>query len=664
MEASDLHFMYPSDLVTPKTPIWSLPSLPPPDDWFLSIDTNGANLSKYGDDYWDYSAFGYSGFNFGMHNLSNKNLKLAKIVLITVIYHPRLFPGKIISCKQTFMLLIKIAKVCDIHGILISELSRFPRLHASVSDALQRADYISDIKLLHKLRLYSDLIGFEIADEKTLAFLSAKARKREIVQHAYIPPRIWSYSIKRLNQILDEFHEIQSSVGTAFNWLSDAYRHNSLIKSIPSNYISPVAKIDKNDISKVQKLISEGRIEYDGTAYKFLTDYNIMAQIEKWTKPTRVTMSVFSGYLSFIRDTALFFIASFSIQRQSEVISLRSDCFLTEKDDRLGDIFLLVGETTKTEQDNDARWVVPETVKKAVDIAAFISKLRSRHHKEMKHNESIPLALIGREPWALGTGNSQRAAKKHICYTSYLRSFPHVFEQEEIMVTKSDWEIALSLTPNLGNRDEFGIGKPWHFSAHQLRRTSGVNMFSSQKVSVDSLQWSMKHHSRAMTLYYGKNHTNLRLNSEVETALIVESYRSVSRQLVQLVKNSTEFVRPHSKGSSSNEIINLIEENDEKKLTQLIKKGSINCRRTLLGFCMKSGACEYGGIESISKCAGTLDTGICQDAIFDRKNESRLSKLKSMYEEEISDFDTEELRLKALQHEIKAIEVYLNVIKQ
>lgn len=663
MKISDLHFMYPSVLVTPKSSIWNLPSLPPPYDWFLSYDECGREMSKYGDDYWDYSSFGYNGFNFGMHNLSKENLDLVKLVLIIVIYHPSLFPGKIISCKATFMMLIKIAKVCDQHGVLISELSRFPRIHTSVADALQRADYIADIKQLHKLRLYSDLIGFEIADKKTLAFLSSKAKKREIVQHAYIPPRIWSYSVSRLNQVLDDFLEIQSSVEKAFNWLSNAYEHNSSIKSVPSRYVSPVAKIEKNHILKMQKAIAEGRIKYNGTANDFLIDYNIMPQIEKWIKPTRITMCVFSGYLSFIRDVALFFIASFSIQRQSEVISLYSDCFLTEKDDRFGDIFLIVGETTKTDQDNDARWVVPKIVKKAVDIASFISKLRSRYFKEMEQKDSIPLALIGHEPWALGAGNSTRAVKKHICYTSLLRSYPHLFEQEETRVTESDWEIALSLTPNLGNREEFGVGKPWHFSAHQLRRTSGVNMFSSQKVSVDSLKWNMKHHSRVMTLYYGKNHTNLRLNSEVETALIVESYRSVSQQLVQVVKNSVEFVRPYGEDRNSNKIINLVEENDEKKLMQLIKKGSINCRRTLLGFCMKSGACEYGGIESISKCAGTLDTGICQDAIFDRKNESQLLKLKSRYEEEIINFDKEELRFKALQYEIKAIEVYLNVIK-
>jgi hypothetical protein len=189
-------------------------------------------------------------------------------------------------------------------------------------------------------------------------------------------------------------------------------------------------------------------------------------------------------------------------------------------------------------------------------------------------------------------------------------------------------------------------------------------MFASNLVSENSLQWQMKHLQRNMTLHYGRNYTNLRLNAETEAAVVVESYRSIYRQLCDVVNDSIEYVRPHKREMIPNEVIKLVDAGEEKKLTALIKKGAAGCRQTLLGFCMKNGACEYGGIESIAKCAGADGKGICADAIFARKNKAQLIKLKEKHREAVKDRDKHSPKYSAALQEIQAIEIYLNAINE
>ena len=179
-----------------------------------------------------------------------------------------------------------------------------------------------------------------------------------------------------------------------------------------------------------------------------------------------------------------------------------------------------------------------------------------------------------------------------------------LFDPDMLRITEEDAQEALSLTPNLQNKDWFEVGNRWQFHSHQLRRTLAVNMFASDVVSVSSIQQQMKHLSQKMTLYYGRHHTNLRLNSEAEKAIILESHADVYQNVMEAVRNNGVNVKPHGEIPGFDRIADLIEAGEEKELMKLIRDGSLGVRRTLLGFCMKAGPCEYGGIESVAKCAG------------------------------------------------------------
>lgn len=670
MGAEVLQFQAPLPQVTPESPLYHPPSFPPPNDWPVSLDGRGNPFSVYGDNYWDFSGFGFYGFNFGHHNLSQENLALVKKATFFVMYHPRLFPGKIASCRGYFLTLVRIAKVCDQQGILIHDLYKFPEVFPLIVNALLGKKSYNRVTQLHNLYLYRDELGFTIANERLLRLLTREATYHEPVQHPYIPLRIWNYQIQRLNEVLDDFIKHQEAIKEAFNSLHQAYLHN--LKSVPASYRSPFTE---------KHLHRAHRVLYEGSFDDFLDRHGLLELFHRWLcsnsykdgSSHRVT--AFSKYLSFVRDTSVIFILNFSLQRMAEATSLKSDCFHTEKDKNLGNICIITGETTKTQNDSDARWIVPELVKKAIDAASEIARLRISALPEdvslSKEDRENPYLLFpSTELWspnakkirATSDLHGQVISQRSLDYSKLLRQGIKLFDDDKIRITEDDAKEALSLTPNLHELKWFEIGKPWHFTAHQARRTLAINMFASDAVSTSSIQYQMKHLSRQMTLYYGRHHTKLCLNSEAERALILESYNTTYNKLIDIVDDDIGNVKPHGRVPGFDFVIELIDTTEESKLKKLIRDGQVGIRQTLLGFCMKAGTCEYGGIESVAKCAVGDGGGICAHAIFRRKNKDKLIKLKASHKNELSQLSKNSMRAGAIKQEIHAIEVYLDAI--
>jgi hypothetical protein len=664
-DSLDLFFQEHSSLVSEESPVWRPPCFPPPDDFYVTVDKDGKPLSRYGDDYWSFKAFGWEGFNFARKELSFENLSLVKRVTFFILYHPRLFPGSTNSVNRVFQLVAKLAQVCDRNCIKLSELSRFPALHKEAFDAFSNRHEKGSVAWLHKLLANKNDLGFVIADERTIAFFAAHCKEHEVRQHPFIPQRIWANQLNRLHQVLEDFWEHREKIKSAFDWSLDAYLHNQ--------------KCTKNQAWWSPFFSAEwghtlGRTVSIGTFDQFLEEHGIFHLFEdvvyrpemKDTRTTKYRLDDFTSYLNSVRNCAVLFVLNFSLQRRTEAISMRSDCFVIEKDERLGDIGLLVGETTKTQSDSDARWVVPLVAKKGVDVANFINFMRLARPPEDVRDEiraNPYLMTPATEPWGRKSPDLNKPHK--LDYAQWLtRAQPNFFINTDTIITDEDWKLACSMTKGLSDRPEFGIGRPWSFSTHQLRRTTAVNLFASEKVSLNSVKWAMKHSSGWMSLYYGRNYTRLRLNDEATKAVILEHYRAIYRQLAEVVNDSVEHVQPHNKETIPLKTVNLLEANEERRMLQLIKKGQAGCRKTLLGFCTKPGACEYGGIESVAHCAGSDGKGICADARFTRKNASELQNLREKHEEKISTLEPHSPRYKALSAEVEAIKVYFHVISK
>lgn len=231
---------------------------------------------------------------------------------------------------------------------------------------------------------------------------------------------------------------------------------------------------------------------------------------------------------------------------------------------------------------------------------------------------------------------------------------------DQMKITAKDLEIALRLTPNLPD-NEFSVGKVWPLAWHQYRRTGAVNMFASGDISDSTMQQQLKHSSRLMPLYYGRNHSRLHFNKEVQATIVMAMYQAQA-MIAQAAITGDRFVSPHSLEHKETHIINVLSTKDFNALITMATKGAIAFREHRLGGCMKAGVCEYGGIESVARCAGGDGRKPCADVLYDRTKEPQVRADLLRVTEEIKILPAGQPRYNALVEECLAMENYLNAV--
>ncbi len=653
-----------SSQVASELPNFKPPSFPPPDGFFVSVDKDGKPLSKYSDARWDFRAYNNCIFNFGIQQLTSENNDLLKQLTFLYLYHMPLFPGKVTSVTPHYTMLIRLCKLADSRNITIDQLYRFPRLASDVMEFFTPAQHSKLIGTLNNLLRSEDVLGWKIADAAFIEKLARLEIPHIPTQNAYIPSRIWMSLIQSTVLVMDAFEKNQDALKDAWMWLYDAYRNNienGFTQKSP--FLHPERK---TSVKGRMKPLREPRRVYPGGAKAFFENYGIADLLNRWVgyiPNQQHDLHAFSAYANLVRDCAFTFILAHSIQRRGEGLSLRSDCFQVDEDPTLGKVALLVGETTKTDPDSDARWVVPMSVERAVKILNFLGRLRlDTTFKPIAPEIQInPYLMTGKiEHWGSGT-SAIKATQWDL--GKLVVNNPIAFPVNEFTITQEDYKIAYQLTPLLTEKSWFKVGGVWSFNAHQLRRTLAVNLFASD-VPDSVIQWLMKHKTVHQSYYYGRNYTRLRINANTERTVVVEGYRTVVRNLIEAAEN-TLGVSVHSTGKNLIAVttLKLIDERDHKKLEALAKKGEIAARPTLLGFCMTQ-SCEYGGVESAAHCAGVDGKAPCKDAVFSKRNGKRLKTLYDSNAKKLKDLPKNTPRHSKLKAENEAVEVYFHATSQ
>jgi hypothetical protein len=219
-------------------------------------------------------------------------------------------------------------------------------------------------------------------------------------------------------------------------------------------------------------------------------------------------------------------------------------------------------------------------------------------------------------------------------YSSYiqvLKSFPRLFDRDAITITEADLEYARLLTPSLDAT--YQVGTPWPFAWHQLRRTGAVNMQASGLVSDSSLQYQLKHVTRAMSLYYGRGFSKVKLDSVAYATYLKAMYEVLGKEITRLL--SPRFVSPFGEARKS-QILNIVSTSDAKKLVLAAKKGTVSWRATLAGGCTKRGHCSLGGADTLVHCGGGHEKGACADALYDQDRVPELIDLQEILSDRLS----------------------------
>lgn len=668
-----------SPQTTPEAANFCPPSWPPPADWPVSIDADGNVLSRWKDSIWHLDPWAGRAelLNFGdghktrAASIDAGNADLLRLVAGLLLWGPNAVQTSG-TLRNQFTTIRPVFTLCAKEGILASQLMRFPRVADRIPTSLRPAKAEGLLLLLHRLFEHRDILGFTLLDREGLARLEAALPEHENKQTPYIPPRIWSYQVKRLRECLDDFLAHQQQIEACFRFCVGAYAWN---------YGSLGAAVSTKADDKFAPFTDQGTSSGTQSGRQFHGPFALTAQrfgidelINRWLRapgPGEQDSGIkkIAKYLSLVTGAAMAYIVNFSLMRIDEAWSLRASCLSIERDEHYGDISVLRGVTTKTQNDPDACWPTSASAQVAINALRAIAHLRmicTQAHPRVKlSREDIDNPyLFDRDfaPWShRGKKNCNLSVRPtHRCYWGELHvDNSHLFDLDEMRITPEDQKLARLITPTLDS-ERYAVGQVWRITWHQLRRTGAVNMQASGLVSDSSVQYLLKHSSRAMSLYYGRNHSRLRINDEARTLFIRTMYEVLGKELVRLTSN--RFVSPHG-DKRKQEIVRLIAPEEVKKLSAMAKKGLLGCREVLLGYCVHREPCSYGGIDSVAHCGGG-DTGTaCADILFDTEKQAEIRELGRLLDRRLEIAQPDSPLQKSLLAQKRSIENYRHVIK-
>ncbi|RBA24355.1 hypothetical protein [Herminiimonas fonticola] len=644
---------------------------PPARDWPVIVDKQGNVVSRFADSLWilDPWADRRMVLNFGdgrvdkTDPIDRGNADLLRIIASWWLYGPSdLRTARTLLAR--FSLLRPIFSTCTREGILASELTRFPLVVEKIAEALMPSMGGAILSLLHELYECRDKIGFELIDRNGLVRLAAMLPLHERRQTPYIPPRIWQYQVTRLQACLEDFLAHKNDIQACFDFCLAAYVHNygSLESALRPARASNIRPFFTPEGGRAKR---KGMV-FHGPFLVIAKKFKIDGVLRNWMGPkdglaeSALSIDVFSTYLSMVTFVGLAYVLNFSLMRRGEAGSLRADCLRVEDDPQFGKIYLLQGQTSKTITDDRAIWVTAPSVSLAIDALAMVALLRAKCSVTGAEG-ALLLNSIATEPWASGVPALAPTLKQHIKpYSLVTLHYPRLFDLNELRIRQKDLELARLANPTLS--DEFKVGAIWPLAWHQLRRTGAVNMQSSGLVSDASLQFQLKHLTRAMSLYYGQNYSRIRLEETSKTLYVQTMYEMLGREFTKLTTD--RFVSPHGERRKA-EIVRLISVDDVKQSILLAKSGGVACREIILGVCTNREPCPYGGIDTVAHCGGgAADDGkSCSDILYDRSKQAQVEHLERVLNERLSTAPAGSPLYESLEAQKRSVEDYYHATK-
>jgi hypothetical protein len=655
-----------NSIVHPSAGNFRPPSWPPPLDWAPILDADGKPVCLYKDSIWPLDVWAGKPLkmNFGDGKtrgvrIDPANAELLRQCTVWFMYGSR-------GCRTAGTLQFKFNAIkhlfafCSQEGISGGDLMRFPAVIDKLAARLAPSSFSRTLTCLHDLWDASEEIGFCLLNQEGLTRLAKLQPTHEKEQTPYIPPRIWAYQLMRLRECLEDYNKHRQHIEDCFKFCLEAYASNfgSLRAAVHS-------RSDTNKIPFQNKRSIPSRTYYG--PFKLTADrFCITDLLERWTgaftnEKGERQITKLSHYLDLVSKAGLAYLLNFSLMRIEEAYSMRSDCLVIEHDKKYGDLHLLVGETTKTDLDSDARWPVSKSAPIAINAMKHVAALRMLCARERgdlgitKEDECNPFLISYHyEPWGRGKNKPYSTRPKAGDYQDVVSRYPHLLDRKKITITTEDLRLARLITPTL-NHEIFKLGQPWPLAWHQLRRSGAVNMQQSELVSDSSLQLQLKHQTLAMTLYYGRNHSRLALNEETRTLYLNAMYTEQARALSAIL--GPNFISPLGEERKT-AIVNFIREKDAIALTKAVRSGEVSARTIRVGFCFNARPCPYGGIESITHCLGGQDDKGCPDLLMGVTRYADIQRYENAVDAQLSVVHPESPRFGALQAEKRSIEKY------
>lgn len=632
-------------------------NFPPKSDFAMSINHEGNVISRYGYDTWDFNSFG-ARFKMQFGEFDETNKALFKQLMYYVIYS-HLFPGSYNSLTIFYVSFQNIFRVCAKYKLDARDVHRFPKVVEEAAQAFaisSPSTFSQSIYWLHSALKNQEQIGFLLLNKKNIVAYKQFDPAYEYGQTPYIPNRIWTILIQQLDSVLDDFEAHQDKLETLYHYLAKTTLLNET-KCVSKKWSSPFNSKRAKD-----------KMAFGGTLEDYLLENDLLGLFNKYAKRAassdfnggyslRYTTDQFGFLLNNISLTCYLYVLFYSIMRKEEALSLRTDCLHVEVDERLGEFYLLAGETTKTDPDSDARWVVPKRVERAIEVAKTLVDWKLQY---VEPPQETPHLFQNSSVWQVSNRTSKVRYFKSF-HTVIADKAPHFFNLSQYTITQADYDEALALTSSLIRQKWFKVGNVWQFAWHQFRRTLAIH-FAVNKVTVSSTQLQMKHGTREQQFHYQNNAGRLRLNRISEQEVVNEYYAEMSRNITSVVNG--ERVLPHAKSPVKDEVVRIVTDGDRKKLLKAQKNGLVGARENIIGWCMKQDECEFGGFTNIAPCTGGDGGNPCSDVVIDGAREQEFKDDMVYYEKKMNEAPEDSPLHKAFKAEVRGYKNVITIIEK
>lgn len=562
----------------------------------VSYNKYGNPLSFYDDDTWDFTAYSPSSkprrLNFthwcgsrSAPSISERALvaELKKLIYLIVYKRPGI-PLSITTVRHYFDLLVLICRYAIKNEISLSGVLSVDEVFLDFSDVNEQNQLGSLAQLVSILQQFSvSDLGFIAVGRSMLK----KARERQVNfrggmpsrQHPPLPTRIYTLFISKL---IEELEYNEKLLDRFLKFIEESHSYREL----PSN---------KRPQQFVAKLIEQYDL-YDHFSVRELnqTLYGINRSILEIFVSCKLMIHTFSG------------------MRDGEVEFLPYDCLAPVSKKGMKH-YMLNGFTTKfaNGKKKKAKWVVSIEAYRAVVVVQKLSALIYRLSCDEKCIPSDASLFLSPGMLIERFQDGLRGPRLDLCHFKKLKS------RLVGMIAEEDLQELQDIDPFRiwALETDFKVGKEWHLTVHQLRRSLALYASRSGLVTLPSLRRQLQHITEEMARYYASgsffaknvldpydDHFSLQyLNAQVE---------SLALSFIKNVMNSSEdsfgavgawFHKPKD--------VEVTKEDYRETLVKA-RKGLIAYTETPVGGCSKSGDCVHRSFGKFTHCLSQCDKSL------------------------------------------------------
>lgn len=564
----------------------------------ISRKKNGETLSKYKDQIWDFTPYSNRTIRLYFKNIKNvflrEEVKRLLFILVTLSEGRR---GAIKSPNTIYMyyqtLFVHLTKFASIRNITIKELfekdeyleQSFIYLYENSTGAL--IFMMSFMQFLNVMRNKHSGIEYVHNNElyKKLSTLHNKFKNKN-KQTAPIPVEIYLEASKQRWEHIERLEKNIHKICTFLhNFMSSKYFAMQVDNSYPTKgekYIEFVSWKDAVSKHKLECLFSLYGVH---------------------------NRKSFSYFITQLQGTCRHLIYSYTGMRHDEGKMLKADCYIKKSKEHPP---IILGITKKLHgAPVPLKWVTVPEVGRIINLLHKINRIviknRFPNLKEEplfisthyvtynfdKNLESYALVhAIGKDPTVELPLNKEllKISKKHID------------EELSAIEPEREWK----------KEDKFQVGKTWHFTYHQYRRSLAVYSLGSGLVSIKSMQRQFGHLFQAMTSYYGNGSFAAKSLIGIDNKAHINSYMKTIKGEIDFLSyfknvlfNVNKLYGAHGQFVEKNslEIKNHILA-DKKKTIKQFNNGLLYYKETAIGGCTSVEPCDGHMFRLFNSCFG------------------------------------------------------------